>query len=129
MKKPLGARIRELRQAARMSLRDLGDKLKEPGNPNPVSAAYLSDLENGRRFPSDEMFGKLAAALDTTEDELRSHDQRAAGRDLEDLVEMNPQYAFAFRQMIDDVKESGIPPEEVATAFKRKRGNIDEEED
>lgn len=129
MKKPLGARIRELRQAARMSLRDLGDQLKEPGNPNPVSAAYLSDLENGRRFPSDEMFGKLAAALGTTEEELRSHDQRAAGRELEDLVEMNPQYAFAFRQMIDDVKESGIPPEEVAAAFKRKRGSIDEEED
>ncbi len=128
MKKTLGARIRELRQNARLSLRDLGDRLKEPGNPNPVSAAYLSDLENGRRFPSEDMFGKLAAALGTTEEELRSHDQRAAGRELEELVELNPQYAFAFRQIIGDVRDSGISPDEVIAAFKRKREDIDDSE-
>ncbi len=126
MKKTLGARIRELRQNARLSLRDLGDRLKGPDNPNPVSAAYLSDLENGRRFPSEDMFGKLATALGTTEEELRNHDQRAAGRELEELVELNPQYAFAFRQIIGDVRNSGISPDEVIANFKRKREDTDD---
>lgn len=113
MKKTLGQKIRELRQEKDLSLRDLGNRLKEPGSPNPVSAAFLSDLENGRRFPSDDMIGKLAEALGTTEADLREHDQRAPSRELNDLVEMNAQYAFAFRRVLEEVKTTGMPPAEI----------------
>ena len=113
MKKTLGQRIRELRQEKFLSLRDLGDLLKEPGSPNPVSAAFLSDLENGRRFPSDEMIGKIAVVLGTNEEELRKHDQRAPSRELSELVEMNAQYAFAFRRVLEEVRSTGMTPAEI----------------
>ena len=112
MKKTLGQRIRELRQEKDLSLRDLGDLLKDAETKVAVSAAFLSDLENGRRFPSEEMIGKLALALGTTEDELQEHDQRGAGRDLDELVGMNAQYAFAFRKAVKLVKETGMAPDE-----------------
>jgi len=123
MKKTLGQRIRELRQERDLSLRDLGDRLKEPGSPSPVSAAFLSDLENGRRFPSEEMIGKLAAALGTTEGDLQSHDQRAPSRELSDLVEMNAQYAFAFRRVLEEVKSTGMPPDEIVRRFNNPEPN------
>lgn len=112
MKKTLGQRIRELRQERDLSLRDLGDLLKDAGTNVPVSAAFLSDLENGRRFPSEEMIGKLARALGTTADDLQEHDQRGASRDLDTLVGMNAQYAFAFRKAVQVVRDTGMTPDE-----------------
>lgn len=112
MKKTLGQRIRELRQERDLSLRDLGDRLKDTASGTPVSAAFLSDLENGRRFPSEEMIGKLAIALGTTVEDLREHDQRGASRDLDTLVGMNAQYAFAFRKAVQVVRDTGMTPDE-----------------
>jgi len=112
MKKTLGQRIRELRQGKELSLRDLGDLLKDTETNVPVSAAFLSDIENGRRFPSDDMIKKIADALGTTEADLREHDQRGATRDLDELVGMNAQYAFAFRKAVKHVKDTGMPPDE-----------------
>ena len=121
MKKTLGQRIRELRQERELSLRDLGDRLKDPVTATPVSAAFLSDLENGRRFPSEEMIAKIAVALGTSEEELRKHDQRAASRELDELVGMNAQYAFAFRRALDVVKETGMSPDEIVARFEEKK--------
>ena len=119
MKKTLGQRIRELRQERDLSLRDLGDQLKDPDSQNPVSAAFLSDLENGRRFPSDEMIEKLAPALGTTVEHLRSHDQRPPNRELQDLVEQNAQYAFAFRRALEIVHEQKLSPEEIVVRLEK----------
>ncbi|MCH7228321.1 helix-turn-helix domain-containing protein [Haloferula sp. A504] len=123
MKRTLGQRIRELRQQKRMSLRDLGEVLKDPETNTPVSAAFLSDIENSRRFPSDEMLEKIAKALGTDVADLNSHDQRAAARELGELVEMNVQYAFAFRQVLDEVKEKGMSPEQIVEAVRAHQRN------
>ena len=101
MKKTLGQRIRELRQEKDLSLRYLGDLLKDAETKVAVSAAFLSDLENGRRFPSEEMIGKLALALGTTEDELQEHDQRGAGRD--------PLLEAGLRQLLGQALPQGVP--------------------
>jgi transcriptional regulator with XRE-family HTH domain len=62
-----GARIRELRQAKNLTLRDLAKKVK-------VTFTYLSKIENQKlsfgEFPSDELIVKLARALDADADEL-----------------------------------------------------------
>ena len=63
------------------------------------------------------MLEKLAGALGTTIEDLNSHDQRAATRELDELVDMNPQYAFAFRQVLDEVKEKGLSPDDIIKAF------------
>ena len=62
-----GNRIRELRQAKNMTLRDLAKKVK-------VTFTYLSKIENQNlscgEFPSDELILKLAHALGGDPDEL-----------------------------------------------------------
>jgi transcriptional regulator with XRE-family HTH domain len=52
----LGQRLRELRDKADLSVRELAKRIG-------VSSPFLSDIELGRRFPSEEVLGKLAAAL------------------------------------------------------------------
>ena len=62
-----GTRIRELRQAKNLTLRDVAKKVK-------VTFTYVSKIENQRLsfgdFPSKEMILKLALALDADPDEL-----------------------------------------------------------
>lgn len=100
----LGQKIRELREAKDISLRELAKRVE-------LSAAFLSDIELGRRFPSDEVLAKLATALDITADELKAFDQRPPIEELKRLSETNPRYGFAFRKLVD----SNLSPEELIT--------------
>ena len=121
MRKTFGQRIRELRQERDFSLRDFGEKLGTAANP--TSPAFLSDLENGRRFPSNDMLARLAQVLGTTEEDLRSYDQRPPSRDIQDLVERNPQFGFAFRRVVEAIHSQNLSPDEFAN---RVEGNSDE---
>lgn len=62
-----GTRIRELRQAKSLTLRDLAKKVR-------VTFTYLSKIECQKlsfgEFPSNELIIKLASALDADPDEL-----------------------------------------------------------
>jgi transcriptional regulator with XRE-family HTH domain len=110
--KTLGQRVRELRQKADMALRDLGEKLKDPETGTHVSAAFLSDIENGRRFPSDDLIDRMAEVLGADADELRKCDPRGPAREIQDLAVMNARYAFAFRRAVDFVQDHNLSPEE-----------------
>ena len=110
--KTLGQVVRDLRLKADMSLRDLGDKLKDPTTNTPVSAAFLSDIENGRRFPSDDMIDKIAAVLGANALELRRCDPRGPAKEMQELATMNPKYAFAFRRAVDFVQDQNLSPQE-----------------
>jgi transcriptional regulator with XRE-family HTH domain len=93
--KTLGEHIRELREDRDWSVRDLAKKLK-------VSAAFLSDVELGRRHPSEEVLEKLASAFETTTDDLRKHDARPPVQELKRIAATNPAMGFALRRMVDD---------------------------
>ncbi len=56
----LGERIRELRAAKDLSLREFAKKL------GGMSAAFLSDVELGRLHPSDKVLERMAKVLGTT---------------------------------------------------------------
>jgi len=62
-----GERIRELRKAKNLGQRGLGDFVG-------VSFTYISKIENEKLdfgdYPSEELIGKLASALNTEADEL-----------------------------------------------------------
>lgn len=62
-----GERIRELRKAKNLGQRGLGDLVG-------VSFTYISKIENEKLdfgdYPSEELIGKLASALNTEADEL-----------------------------------------------------------
>src|ERR1700687_3401069 len=81
--KTLGERIRELREKRDWSGRELAKKLK-------VSAPFLSDVELGRRYPSDEVLERLASFLETTLDDLKKHDARAPVQELKRMAANNP---------------------------------------
>ncbi len=102
MAKTLGRRIRELRDQEDLSLRELAEKVG-------VSAAFLSDIELGRRYPSDNKLAKIAHALGTSLDELRTFDTRPPVDELKRLSAENPTYGLAFRRMIN----KKISPDEI----------------
>lgn len=96
--KSLGERIRELRDKKDLSLRELGKKLNHA---KPISAAFLSDVELGRRFPTDELLAQMASALDTTLEDLKKYDTRVPVNELKKLASDDPVYGLALRRVID----------------------------
>jgi HTH-type transcriptional regulator, competence development regulator len=62
-----GERIRELRKAKNLTLRDVAKKVK-------VNFTYISKIENHKldfgEYPSEDLIRKLAKVLDANEDEL-----------------------------------------------------------
>lgn len=109
--KTLGQRIRELREARDLSLREFAKKLGD------LSAAFLSDVELGRRHPSEKVLALMARHLGTTVEDLRSYDTRAPVSDLRRLASSDPQFGFALRRAV----EKGISGEELLRALEGKR--------
>jgi len=106
----LGERIRELREAKDLSLREFAKKL------GGLSAAFLSDVELGRRHPSDAVLASMARALDTTVDELKRHDSRPPVEELKRLSSKDPAYGFAFRKLVDE----DVSPEELMKFLEKR---------
>jgi transcriptional regulator with XRE-family HTH domain len=106
--KTLGDRIRELREQQDFSVRELAKKLK-------VSAPFLSDVELGRRHPSEDVLERLASQLKTTTEELKKFDARPPVQELKRIAASNPAMGFALRKVVDD----GITPEELLHLLER----------
>ena len=94
MMKTLGEQIRNLREERDLSLRELATKIG-------VSAAFMSDVELGRRHPSDKHMIAVARVLGTSMEELEKFDTRPPLREFRKATLNNPEYGFAFRQMLD----------------------------
>lgn len=92
--KTLGERIRELREEKDLSLRELATTIG-------VSAAFMSDVELGRRYPSDKHLASIARALGTTMEDLAQHDTRPPMQEFRRRSLSDPEFGFAFRQVID----------------------------
>jgi transcriptional regulator with XRE-family HTH domain len=107
--KTLGQRMRELREEKNVSLRELARKIR-------VSAPFLSDVELGRRYPTDKIVASIAEALEVPLDNLRAYDTRPPIEDFKRLASSNPQYAFAFRQVMD----KKISPEDLIKFAEKK---------
>jgi transcriptional regulator with XRE-family HTH domain len=110
MKKTLGDRLRELRDTRDLSLRELARQLEG------VTAAHLSDIEFGRRFPSDELLAKLARFFKVEEAELRVLDTRPPVEEMKRLAQTDPAFGLALRKLVD--KE--ITPDDILKLTKGK---------
>ncbi len=97
MNKTLGQRIKELRDVLDLSLRELAQRM----NSGSVSATHLSDIEQGRRYPSEELLEKLAKALETTVEDLRQYDSRPPLEEIKRRTETDPNFGFALRKLVD----------------------------
>jgi len=108
--KTLGRGIRELREAHDLSLREFARKL------GGLSAAHLSDIELGRRYPSEELLQKIADVLGVRVVELKHLDSRAPVEEIKRLVDADPTYGIALRRMI----ESNVKPEDILKLIEKK---------
>ena len=102
----LGQRLRELRDKADLSVRELAKRIG-------VSSPFLSDIELGRRFPSEEVLGKLAAALNVRLEDLKQYDNRAPIADLKRLMDSDPKLGPAFRTAVEKVKSGELTAEDL----------------
>ena len=92
--KTLGQRIRERREELDLSLREFAKELE-------CSPPFISDVEHGRRFPSETMLEQMARRLKLSLNELKQHDPRPPLEEIRRMTEENPSYAFAFRALVD----------------------------
>lgn len=107
----IGQHLRELRDKRDLSLREFAKKLG-------CSAAFVSDVELGRRYPSEEVLSDMARILGVTVAELKSHDIRPPIEEIKRATANDPRYAFAFRTVID----SGVTPDQLVSLAKRTQG-------
>lgn len=87
----LGDRIRTGRARKRLTLRLAADAVKR-------SPSFLSDVENGRRAPSEDLLADLAALLELDLDDLMA----AAGKlptDVSDYLRSTPEAGRLFRTL------------------------------
>ena len=111
--KTLGEVIRELRESADQSLREFARTLG-------VSAPFLSDIELGRRYPSDEVLLKIAKTFRLTLEDLKKYDTRESLGSLKKLIDSDPSWGFAFRTMAERAKEGKISPADLLRKIKEK---------
>jgi transcriptional regulator with XRE-family HTH domain len=102
----LGQRLRELRDRADLSLRELAKRIG-------ISSPFLSDIELGRRFPSEEILEKLAAALNVSLTELKKYDNREPIADLKRLMDSDPKLGFAFRTAVEKLKSGELTADDI----------------
>ena len=110
----MGQRLRELRERAGLSLREVAKAAK-------ISAPFLSDVELGRRFPTNETLALIAQKLRVSADEIKKHDHRSALADLKRLAEGSPNLGAAVRALVDQVQSGKLTPDELAAQLRRVR--------
>jgi transcriptional regulator with XRE-family HTH domain len=105
----LGQRIRKLRVAKDLSLREFARRLH-------ISAAFLSDIELGKRYPSERVLDEIARTLGVELEALQHYDTRPPFEEIKRLAETNPAYGMALRKIID----TGVTPQDLVRLAKAK---------
>jgi len=90
----LGTYMRRRRDELDISLREFAKQLD-------CSAAFISDIELGRRNPSEKVLAEIARIFHVKVETLQEMDVRAPIEDIKRLTQSDPKFALAFRTMID----------------------------
>jgi transcriptional regulator with XRE-family HTH domain len=115
MQQSLGEQIKEARLKLDLSLRELAKRTD-------ISAPFLSDIELGRRFPSEEVLRALSKELGVPSEELARLDARSPLSELKRMAQDNPSWALAFRKMAEQGKDGKLTPEEMIKRLTNKKG-------
>src|ERR1700730_12021480 len=111
----IGPYIRRRRDELDMSLREFAKKLD-------CSPAFISDIELGRRHPSDKVLSAMARILKVKVEELRGMDVRAPIDEIKRITQDDPTFALAFRTVIDKNISANDLLEFVRNKEETKRG-------
>lgn len=99
-----GERIRELRLDRNLSLRQLAKRIDK-------SAPFLSDIELGRRFPSEGVLRAIAKELHVEHAHLKEYDHRESITTLKELSMGDPEWRLALRTATDQIRKGLTPVE------------------
>jgi transcriptional regulator with XRE-family HTH domain len=97
----VGEIIREARVSQGLKLRELAKRMD-------IAPSYLSDIENERRVPSEELIRKIASHLSLDFDDLMARTGKLGGR-TDRYLRRTPEAGVLFRKL----SESNFPPDEV----------------
>ena len=112
--KTLGEAIRGHRDAADISLREFARKIGK-------SAPFLSDVELGRRYPSDEVLKSIAQELGVDFDELKALDHRGSLDDIKKMMRDDSMAGLAFRTAADRMMSGDLSAEEFLKKLTEER--------
>src|SRR5438445_7159329 len=107
----IGPFIRRRRDELDLSLRELAKNLD-------CSPAFISDIELGRRHPSDKVLVEIARVLKVKVEALRAMDVRAPIDEIKRITQNDPTFALAFRTVID----KNISADELLEFVRQKKG-------
>jgi len=107
----IGPYIRRRRDELDMSLREFAKKLD-------CSPAFISDIELGRRHPSDKVLSAIARVLKVKVEDLREMVVRAPIEEIKRITLDDPTFALAFRTVID----KNVSADELLEWLKKKEG-------
>ena len=119
---PLGAFLREKRQNKGLSVRKVCEAINANANDistEMVSPTYLSDIETGRRAPSDRALKNICTVLKITEEEVAKHDMRVPAQEIRDLATANQLYGKAFRRIVSGIQQNNISADELLARLER----------
>lgn len=111
----IGPFIRRRRDELDLSLRELAKKLD-------CSPAFISDIELGRRHPSDKVLVEIARILKVKVEELREMDVRPPIEGIKRAAQDDPTFALAFRTVLDKKISAGELLEFVKKKEDEKKG-------
>lgn len=111
--KTLGEFIREKREAAGLSLRELARRVE-------ITAPFLSDIELGRRAPAEKNLALIANELGIPLGEIQQYDHRETVSDFKAIIESNPALAGVFRTRLKQLMAGSITAEELAKKLNPK---------
>jgi transcriptional regulator with XRE-family HTH domain len=109
----IGPYIRRRRDELDLSLRELAKRLD-------CSPAFISDIELGRRHPSDKVLVEIARVLKVKVEELREMDVRAPIDEIKRITQDDPTFALAFRTFIRTVNDKKISADQLLEFVKKK---------
>lgn len=95
MAKTFGEFVHEQRDRLDISLREFAKRLGD------ISPAHISDIENGKRHPSDELLKKMSQILGVAVSEFDKYDSRPPVDALKRMARQDPTYGLALRRLAE----------------------------
>ncbi len=112
--------FKSLAEAIKESREKLGVSIRELARLVDVSAPFLSDIELGRRFPSDEVLARLAKVFKMPIETLKQHDTRVSISSLKRLMDASPTWSFALRTVAEKATEGKLTAEDLLKKLNSK---------
>ena len=72
-----------------------------------VKAAYMFDIEHGRRYPTDPRILQIARALQVSPNEILMYDTRLPKAELAEVARRDPMFNLAVRRLLRENVSSG----------------------